>query len=143
MTRRWRSSVFLLAAGLVGGVLLIVDGSVVFGLVFLAIFTVLAVLTSPSAFPDSITDAEARAAQSRDGHPIIYWRPGCPFCLRLRTSLARDAADFHWVDIWADPEAAASVRAVTGGDETVPTVVAIDQSHVNPAPQLVRSLNPR
>ena len=74
------------------------------------------------------------------GGPIVYWRPGCPFCLRLRTALGRDAAKLRWVDIWADPEGAAAVRAVANGDETVPTVVGEERSYVNPSPSLVRSL---
>jgi mycoredoxin len=44
------------------------------------------------------------------------------------------------VDIWTDPAGAATVRGVTGGDETVPTVVTADRSYVNPAPGLVRGL---
>ena len=83
---------------------------------------------------------EARESSALDGRPVVYWRPGCPFCMRLRASLGRDAGKLHWVDIWDDPAGAASVRAVAGGDETVPTVVAGDRSFVNPAPSLVRDL---
>lgn len=35
---------------------------------------------------------------------------------------------------------AATVRGVTGGDETVPTVVAPDRAYVNPDPALIRDL---
>jgi len=35
-------------------------------------------------------------------------------------------------DIWSDPDAAARVRAATGGDETVPTVVVGERALVNP-----------
>ena len=99
-----------------------------------------AVLASPRAFPRSVTDAQARAAAARDGRPIVYWRPGCPYCLRLRASLGRDAARLHWVDIWQDPEGAASVRAVADGNETVPTVTAGERSFVNPGVSVVRGL---
>jgi mycoredoxin len=54
--------------------------------------------------------------------------------------LGRDARRLHWVDIWADPEGAASVREVTGGDETVPTVIAGDRSFINPSVDVVRGL---
>lgn len=53
----------------------------------------------------------------------VYWRPGCPFCGSLRRGLARAGVPTREVDIWnSPPEAAARVRAVAGGDETVPTV---------------------
>ncbi|MDY7087517.1 MAG: glutaredoxin domain-containing protein [Actinomycetota bacterium] len=138
--RRWTSSAILIAAGLLGGIPMIADGSVVGGVAVLAAFVLFGVLVSPPAFPRSVTDAEARAAQAVDGRPIVYWRPGCPYCLRLRSSLARRAGRYHWVDIWKDPAAAASVRAVADGNETVPTVITVDSSYVNPSPQLVRNL---
>jgi mycoredoxin len=107
----------------------------------IAVFLLLVALAvSPRAFPRSVTDAAARAAAEADGRPILYWRPGCPYCLRLRLRLGRDARRLHWVDIWADPDGAASVRDVTGGDETVPTVVAGPRSFVNPDVDLVRGL---
>ncbi|MCY1142945.1 hypothetical protein OWR29_33545 [Actinoplanes sp. Pm04-4] len=137
MTRRWQPAAFMVAIGVLGGFWIGSYGGLVFFLVMVAV----AVVVSPPAFPRSVTDAEARAAQAADGRPIIYWRPGCPYCLRLRGSLARRAGRYHWVDIWSDPEAAASVRAVADGNETVPTVVTVGESFVNPSPQLVRSLN--
>ena len=42
------------------------------------------------------------------------------------------------VNIWDDPSAAAFVRSVTGGDETVPTVVIGTTTMVNPSPRAVR-----
>ena len=100
----------------------------------------LAVAVSPAGFPRSIGAAEAQARSAADGRAIVYWRPGCPFCLRLRASLGRRARRAYWVDIWADPAGAAAVRAVTGGDETVPTVVVGGAGHVNPSPQRAREL---
>ncbi|WP_250028395.1 glutaredoxin domain-containing protein [Paractinoplanes maris] len=137
MVRRWQQSIILVAVGVLGGVLI---GSLP-GVVFFVVLAAIAALVSPPAFPRSVTDAEARAAQAADGRPIIYWRPGCPFCLRLRGSLARQAGRYHWVDIWSDPEGAATVRSVAGGNETVPTVVAVGASLVNPSPQVVRNLH--
>ncbi|WP_127499616.1 glutaredoxin domain-containing protein [Actinoplanes solisilvae] len=140
MTRRWHSTVGYAVAGLVVGGLLVASGSTLAGVLVLVVFLGAAVVFSPRAFPESITDESARDAQSRDGRPIIYWRPGCPFCLRLRTSLAREARRYHWVDIWSDPDGAASVRSVADGNETVPTVVTPDRSYVNPSPRTVKSL---
>ncbi len=62
----------------------------------------------------------------------VLWRPGCPYCSRLRGGLRRAGIATVEHDIWADPSAAARVRAATGGDETVPTVVVGARSLVNP-----------
>lgn len=62
----------------------------------------------------------------------VLWRPGCPFCARLRGELARAGVATTERDIWSDPGAAARVRAAMGGDETVPTVVVGDRALVNP-----------
>lgn len=63
----------------------------------------------------------------------VLWRPGCPFCSRLRRGLARAGIATVEHDIWVDPEAAARVREVTGGDETVPTVLVGSRALVNPS----------
>ena len=68
----------------------------------------------------------------------IYWRPGCVYCLRLRWSLGRQARRASWVDIWADPAAAATVRGINEGNETVPTVVVGEHTWTNPPPARVR-----
>lgn len=140
MVRRWSSAIILLFCGLLLGGAQAMSGSPGLGVLLFVLFGAAALALSPRSFPQALTDAAAREAAARDGRPIVYWRPGCPFCLRLRATLGRDARELHWVDIWADPDGAASVRAVTGGDETVPTVVVGDKSYVNPAPSLVRGL---
>jgi mycoredoxin len=96
-------------------------------------------LMSPVPFPRPVSAEEASRRSAADGMPIVYWRPGCQFCLRLRAALGRDASRAHWVDIWQDPDGAAAVRAITGGDETVPTVVIDGTGHVNPSPALVKA----
>jgi mycoredoxin len=129
----------MLCCGLILSVAQFVTDSPGAGVVFLVVFAVLAALLSPWAFPRSISDAQAQRRSAEDGRPIIYWRPGCPYCMRLRAVLGRDTRRAHWVDIWSDPEGAAAVRVVTGGDETVPTVVAGTESFVNPDPRLLRA----
>ncbi|MFI7743316.1 glutaredoxin domain-containing protein [Kocuria rhizosphaericola] len=79
---------------------------------------------APEAAPDPVT---------------VYYRPGCGYCLRLRASLGSRARRARWVDIWADPGAAAYVRSVNGGDAIVPTVVLDGVPHTNPAPATVRA----
>lgn len=89
--------------------------------------------------------------------PIVefYWRPGCPFCMMLRLGLRRSRVPIREVNIWADREAAARVRSVAGGNETVPTVVVGQRTLVNPtakqvlaavraeAPELIADEHPR
>ncbi len=138
MTRRWGQAGLIVVAGLLAAALLWSRSPVVASVVLLAAAG-LAALASPAAFPRPVGAAEAQERSAADGRPIIYFRPGCPCCARLRTTLGRRARRAYWVDIWADPAGAAAVRAVTGGDETVPTVVIGGISRVNPPPAWVRS----
>ncbi|MEO3782627.1 glutaredoxin domain-containing protein [Actinocorallia sp. B10E7] len=136
--RRWTLPLLLAAIGLAVAVRQADEGSPVAAAVWSAVFLVLAAGLSPLAFPRSVGAAEARRRSADDGRPIIYWRPGCQYCLRLRLRLGRAARRAHWVDIWRDPEGAAEVRAITGGAETVPTVVVSGRSQVNPDPAWLR-----
>ncbi len=63
----------------------------------------------------------------------VYWRPGCGFCRVLRRELDRAGVERTEVNIWEDPAAAALVRSVARGNETVPTVVVGDKAMVNPS----------
>jgi glutaredoxin len=67
----------------------------------------------------------------------VLWRPGCPYCGRLRRGLARAGVRTVERDIWSDPDAAARVRAATGGAETVPTVLVGARALVNPTARQV------
>ncbi|MEU9081646.1 glutaredoxin domain-containing protein [Streptomyces sp. NPDC048357] len=69
----------------------------------------------------------------------MYWRPGCAFCIKLRTQLRLARIPYRKVNIWRDPEAAAFVRSVADGNETVPTVVVGDRpAMVNPSVHRIR-----
>lgn len=50
----------------------------------------------------------------------------------LRLGLRSARIRVEWVNIWEDRAAAARVRAITCGDETVPTVVVGARAMVNP-----------
>lgn len=71
---------------------------------------------------------------------VVYSRPGCPYCFRLRRGLRRRGVEFTEIDIWQDPAAAAAVRAVADGNETVPTVHVAGQWLVNPRAARVEQL---
>jgi glutaredoxin len=68
----------------------------------------------------------------------VYWRPGCPSCVRLRWGLRLTGTPHRLVNIREDPAAAALVREHNSGDELVPTVVAGGRVLSNPSVRLVR-----
>jgi mycoredoxin len=76
--------------------------------------------------------------ESPSSAPVtVYWRPGCPYCHRLRADLRRIGLPTREVNIWEDPSAAATVRSIADGNETVPTVVVGDTGLVNPSATVV------
>jgi glutaredoxin-like protein len=80
---------------------------------------------------------EVVARPAHERQVVIYWRPGCVFCARLRGRLGRSGRRATWVNIWQDEAAAAYVRSVNDGNETVPTVVIDGEPMTNPDPSLV------
>lgn len=70
----------------------------------------------------------------------FYWRPGCGFCVMLRQRLESAGVHLDARNIWEDGDAAAFVRSVARGNETVPTVVVAGQAMVNPSADRVLSL---
>lgn len=63
----------------------------------------------------------------------FYWRAGCGFCAALERQLDRLGVTLDKRDIWADESAAAFVRSVANGNETVPTVKVGPAAAVNPS----------
>ncbi|MFF6997596.1 glutaredoxin domain-containing protein [Streptomyces sp. NPDC008313] len=138
MTRTWITPVLLLFCGAAVATGQVVSGNPGEAAALLLLFVLLAGVNSPLVFPRSVGAEEARRRSAADGRPVVYWRPGCVYCLRLRFRLGRGARGLHWVDIWRDPAGAAAVRAVNDGDETVPTVFVEGRPHTNPDPAWVR-----
>ena len=80
-----------------------------------------------------------RVAVTDSGDVVtFYWRPGCPFCILLRRDLRRAGIATNELNIWEDPQAAAAVRRIASGNETVPTVVVRGVGLVNPRVDAVR-----
>ncbi len=92
-------------------------------------------MRNPFRRPEPATHAEA-IAHAQQG-VAVYWRPGCPFCMILRSAVSKYADRAAWVNIWEDEDAAAYVRSVNDGNETVPTVVIDGVPLTNPSPGLV------
>lgn len=64
---------------------------------------------------------------------VVHWRPGCGFCSRLFRKLDSTGLRYDRADIWEDEDAAAFVRSVANGNETVPTVRIGEVALVNPS----------
>ncbi len=62
----------------------------------------------------------------------LYWRPGCPYCIKLRRGLRRARISVPEVNIWEELAGAAVVREHADGNETVPTLAVGDRWLVNP-----------
>ncbi len=89
-----------------------------------------------------MTDSDPGPARApgADHEPVtVYWRPGCQFCLALRVGMWLARIPNRRVNIWRDPDAAARVRAVAGGNETVPTVFVGETALVNPSVRDIRA----
>lgn len=81
-----------------------------------------------------MTSAPTDAATTEPLDAIhVYWRPGCPFCMTLDRALRDIEIPLVRHNIWDDPDAAAFVRSVANGNETVPTVTVGDEAMVNPS----------
>lgn len=76
-------------------------------------------------------------AQPADTTVEFYWRTGCGFCAALERQLATLGVELDKRDIWADESAAAFVRSVANGNETVPTVKVGPEAMVNPSAKQV------
>ena len=72
----------------------------------------------------------------------VYWRPGCPYCRRLRRALRRYRIEAQWHNIWNDERARRFVREANGGAETVPTVRIGRTMLTNPSGAQVAALMP-
>lgn len=83
--------------------------------------------------PNDVVPADTDPADTVPDVISVHWRPGCGFCSMLFRALDRHGVPHERVDIWSDPDAAARVRAVARGHETVPTVFVGEVALVNPS----------
>lgn len=70
----------------------------------------------------------------------FFWRPGCPFCAMLERDLNEAGIPLRKRNIWDEPGAAAFVRSVADGNETVPTIFVGGNAMVNPPIAAVNDL---
>jgi len=64
--------------------------------------------------------------------PVVYFKPGCPFGIRLRTALTLHRVPHQTVRFRDDEDGAARVRDVNDGNEISPTVHIAGQWLANP-----------
>ncbi|OZD57912.1 glutaredoxin domain-containing protein [Rhodococcus sp. 06-1460-1B] len=132
--RQW----VIAAVAAVAGFALVNFGNIASSIVIMVLVVVfLLVLTTPVLYPRSVSDDASRVAATEKSVPLIYWRPGCIFCLRLRVALLLRGKNAVWTNIRADAAAAARVRSVNDGNETVPTVFVGTGHRTNPSPSWV------
>jgi mycoredoxin len=70
--------------------------------------------------------------------PVVYYKPGCPFGIRLRFSLTLHRVRHRSVRFRDDEDGAARVRDVNDGLEMSPTVRVGDRWLTNPGWRAVR-----
>lgn len=58
----------------------------------------------------------------------MYTTTWCGYCIRLKHQMRRAGINYQEIHLERNPEAAAFVRSVNGGNETVPTLVFPDSS---------------
>jgi hypothetical protein len=64
------------------------------------------------------------AADAGPYGPIVYWRPGCSYCMKLRRELDPDERDqVTWVNVMADRDASRYIRRFHDGRMVTPTAV--------------------
>lgn len=100
MMRAWILPMLLVLCGSAVATGLIFKGSPGTAAALLLAFLALAGVNSPLIFPRSIDTREAQRRSAVDGRPVVFWRPGCKYCMRLRIRLGRSARQLHWVNIW-------------------------------------------
>ena len=133
LSRWWPTGVVLLGAFValtsVGGVL---------GLAVAVLMVAYAFVLSPALFPRSADLGEARRKADAGQAPMVVWKPGCIYCVRMRLGLRGSGRRVSWVDSSIDEDAQALVRAANDGDHTTPTVFVSGRSRTNPDVDWVR-----
>ena len=65
---------------------------------------------------------------------IMYSTEWCGYCQRLKAQMQRAGIEYTEVDIEVDPDSAAFVASINGGNEVVPTLKFSDGSTLTNPP---------
>lgn len=74
-------------------------------------------------YPADNPEAQFDGDNDRVDDIVVFWRPGCGYCSGLLREMEHFEVAYTAVNIWQEPEAAAVVRSIARGNETVPTVL--------------------
>ena len=74
-----------------------------------------------------------------DKDPVVFYKPGCPFGVRLRIALTLTGVPYTALRFRDDEAGAAAVRAVNDGNEISPTVRIGPRYLTNPSLREVRA----
>ena len=72
------------------------------------------------------TQTEVGKTPPVDAAVTMFSTPWCGYCHRLKAQMEREGISYAVVDVEQDPEAAAFVESVNGGNQTVPTLLFAD-----------------
>ncbi|MFN2319582.1 MAG: glutaredoxin domain-containing protein, partial [Dermatophilaceae bacterium] len=98
---RWLWIIVLLTSAVVVGNAL-VTGDVTRAVGYGALGVAVAWWLSPRQGGRSARHDEVMERTESEREVVIYWRPGCVFCARLRGRLGRAGRKATWVNIWQD-----------------------------------------
>lgn len=141
---RWSNAIAVAAMAVIVLLIYGLDGNWPSGVIAAVVMFAVAWLLSPLFGRKGKPWAQLEDMPPSSRGVVIFWRPGCVFCFRMKILLGSAGRKARWVNIWRDADAAAFVREHNGGNETVPTVILDGQVHTNPEPSLVRrELTPR
>ena len=79
-----------------------------------------------------MTDLKGNQVAHMD-KPVVYFKPGCPFGIRLRSALTLHRVPYRSVRFRDDEKGAARVRDVSNGNEISPTVNVAGRWLTNPS----------
>lgn len=121
--RRWVGPIIVLAAAVFSAVTIYGGRSEITAVAMGSVMTWYAWWISPLRRGRHVGHRQARS-RAGDDDVIVYWRPGCSYCIRLLWRIDRGVRDdVHWVNIWQDDEAAAFVASLHDGDQVTPTAI--------------------
>lgn len=134
------------ASGVMAGLIVVavnfLQGDTAFATILLVLLGLLLGLlvwwTRPSRDDAHVSHAVAQSAAG-DDDVIVYWRPGCIYCDRLKLGLGSFRHDVSWVNILKDPEAAEFVTTCRDGNKTVPTAVTGAGEMIDATPAAIKA----
>lgn len=96
------SGLFFMVTGSLQAKVAVIAAGVVLAAYALTYLPALRVRSRPFAGAQAHVDA---------GGVVVFWRPGCRYCMQLLKSLsAQERGRVYWVNIWQEAEAAAALE---------------------------------